>query len=127
MYKRRLLDVKKLIDFWSIPHFLFGTLLALATITFVLSIEYMFLVTLFLAIVWELIEMKWRLCEAPGNGFVDVLLALVGFTVTFLLVNRVGVSPERYGSLLIFTTLLFLCLNFFAWRARFEHDREFQG
>jgi len=127
MQGKRFFDVKKLLDFWSLPHFLFGTLLALVSIAFHLSVSMMFLITAFLALIWEGIEMKWRLSEAPGNGFVDILLALGGFGVTFFFINRVGVDPDRYDSLLIFTSIFFLCLNFFAWRARFEHDQEFQG
>jgi len=127
MRKGRFWYLKKVIDFWSIPHFLFGTLLTFVTIAFHLSVIKMFFVTAFLAIVWEGIEMKWRLSEAPRNGFADILLALVGFGVTFFFVDRFPVDPDRYDSLLIFTSILFLCLNFFAWRARFEHDQEFQG
>lgn len=127
MRHRRSLKVKKLIDSWSVPHFLFGTVLALCAITFVLPIGYMFFATAYLALFWELLEMRFRLSEAPGNGSADVVLALLGFGTAFLLVDRVGATSQSNYSLLIVTSVLFLSLNFFAWRARFEHDREFLG
>lgn len=125
--RHRSLKVKKLLDYWSVPHFLFGTVLALFTITFSLSVVYMFFVTLYLAIFWELLEMRFRLREAKGNSGIDVLLALLGFSIAFILVDRINANVGNQGSLLIITGILFLCLNFFAWRARFEHDGEFQG
>lgn len=127
MRKHQFFDARKLVDFWSVPHFLFGTILAMITITFDFPIGYMFFATLYLAIFWELIEMRWRLSEAPENGFIDIVLALIGFLVTFPLVDRVDVNFQSHNSLLIVTAILFLCLNFFAWRARFENDQEFQG
>lgn len=87
----------------------------------------MFFATLYLAIFWELLEMRFRLREARGNGIADVLLALFSFGVTFLLIDQTDPNLERHGSILIVTSILFLCLNFFAWRARFEHDYEFRG
>lgn len=125
--RRRSLKMKNLLDYWSVPHFLFGTVLALFAITFSLSLAYTFFATLYLAIFWELLEMRFRLSEARGNGSMDVFLALLGFGITSVLVDRIDSNAGSNGSLLIVTTTLFLCLNFFAWRARFEHDREFQG
>jgi len=125
--RNRPLKIRKLFDYWSVPHFLFGTVLALFTITFSLSIAWMFFATLYLAIFWELLEMRFRLREARGNGIADVLLALFSFGVTFLLIDQTDPNLERHGSILIVTSILFLCLNFFAWRARFEHDYEFRG
>lgn len=125
--KSQSFDIKKIVDYWSIPHFLFGTVLALVTITFSLSVVLMFLATLYLAIFWELLEMRFRLLEAPGNNVTDILLALCSFVLTFLLIDQTDPNTERHIALLIVTIILFLCLNFFAWRARFEHDGEFQS
>ncbi|MEI8096657.1 MAG: hypothetical protein WCG73_00970, partial [Candidatus Moraniibacteriota bacterium] len=79
------------------------------------------------AIFWELLEMRFRIHEAPGNSVTDILLALSSFALTFLLIDRVDPNVERHSALLIVTIIIFLCLNFFAWRARFEHDGEFQN
>ncbi|OIP58883.1 MAG: hypothetical protein COZ29_00995 [Candidatus Moranbacteria bacterium CG_4_10_14_3_um_filter_45_9] len=125
--RHRSLKAKKLLDYWSMPHFLFGTVSALFAVTFSLSVVYMFFVTLCLAIFWELLEMRFRLRETKGNSSMDVLLSLLSFGITFILVDRIDANIQNHGSLLIVTSILFLCLNFFAWRARFEHDGEFQG
>ncbi len=125
--RHRSLKARKLFDYWSMPHFLFGTVSALFTVTFLLPVVYMFFVTLYLSIFWELLEMRFRLHEAKGNSGMDVLLALFGFGSTFIFADRINANVGNQSSLLIITGILFLCLNFFAWRARFEHDGEFQG
>ncbi len=125
--KPQFFNPTKLFDWWSVPHFLFGMVTALVALAFSLSVSRVFLATLALAIVWELLKKRYRISEAPGNGTVDVLLPLIAFGITFLLVDRVGVNPEHYQALLIVTSFLYVSVNFFAWRARLERDREFQG
>ncbi|MFZ2300180.1 MAG: hypothetical protein WAW00_03535 [Candidatus Moraniibacteriota bacterium] len=123
----RLFDLKKLFDWWSVPHFLFGMVTALTTITFSFPIFYAFFATLILALLWELLETRYRISEAPGNGTIDVILPLIAFGITFLLVDRMDPNPEHHRSLLIVVSILYLATNFFAWRARLERDREFLG
>lgn len=124
--KTRLFDMKKLFDWWSVPHFLFGMITALTAIVFSFPTSYAFFATLYLALFWELLEKKYRLSEAPGNALIDILLPLSAFGITLLLVNRTDPNPEHHTALLIAVSLLYLCVNFFAWRARFDRDREFQ-
>lgn len=125
--KTRLFDTKKLFDWWSVPHFLFGMVMALAAIVFSFPTSYAFFATLYLALFWELLEKRYRLSEAPGNALIDILLPLFAFGMTFMLVNQADPDPDRQSALLIVVVLLYLSVNFFAWRARFENDREFQG
>lgn len=117
----------KLFDWWSVPHFLFGVVMAFVAITFSFSESYVFLVTLILAILWEFLEKRYRIGEAPGNGTVDVLLPLIAFGITIPLVDHINPNPEHYQALLIVVTLLYIFTNFFAWRARFDRDHEFMG
>jgi hypothetical protein len=124
---RRFFNTERLFDYWSVPHFLFGTVMALFAITYSLSTALMFFATLYLAIIWELLEARFRLREAQGNKIIDVFLPLLSFVITFFLIGRGNINPEQPSSLLIVTTILFLCLNFFAWRARFDRDRDFLG
>ncbi|MFZ2187146.1 MAG: hypothetical protein WAV46_00760 [Candidatus Moraniibacteriota bacterium] len=123
----RFLRGRRRVDYWSVPHFLFGTVTALFTIVFVLPAGSMLLVTAALAIFWELLEKRLGLREGEGNSVTDVLLALFSFGITFALIDRTDPNPEHHSALLIVTVILYLSVNFFAWRARFDHDREFQG
>ena len=125
--KLRFFNPKKLFDWWSVPHFMFGMVTALAALAFSLSVPRVFLATLALAIVWELLEKRYRISEAPGNGAVDVILPLIAFAITLVLVDRADPNPDHHMALLIVATLLYIFVNFFAWRARIERDREFQG
>ena len=120
-------DPNKLFDWWSVPHFMFGIVTALAAISFYWPASYAFLGTLTLALLWELLEKYVRLSEAPGNGWVDVALPLLAFVITFLLVDQAALNHERHLGLLLITSLLYLFINSIAWRARFEKDEEFLG
>lgn len=122
---RELFDPKRLFDWWSVSHFMFGIVMALAAISFFWSVFLTFLATLVLAILWELLENFVRLEEAPGNGWADVALPLLAFAVTYLLVDQAALNHERHLGLLTITILLYGFINFIAWRARFEKDRDF--
>lgn len=119
--------MKKLIDPWSVPHFLFGMVTALVAIVFSFPASYAFFATLYLALFWELLEKRYRLSEAPGNALIDIFLPLLAFGITFMLVDRADPHPERHMALLIVVFLVYVATNFFAWRARFERDRDFRG
>jgi hypothetical protein len=125
--QKELFDAKKLFDWWSVPHFMFGIVTALAAISFSWGAGYAFLGTLVLALLWELLEKYVRLSEAPGNGWVDVVLPLLAFVMTYFLVDQAALNHDRHLALLTITVLLYLFINFIAWRARFERDEDFWG
>jgi len=125
--KRSLLDPKKLFDWWSVPHFMFGIVMALFAISFSWPAFYTFLGTLALALLWELLEKYVRLSEAPGNGWVDVVLPLMAFVTTYILVDQATLNHDRHLGLLTITLLLYGFINMLAWRARFEKDGDFLG
>jgi hypothetical protein len=125
--KKDVFDSNKLFDWWSVPHFMFGIVTCLAAISFTWPIFLTFVGTLILALIWELLEKYFRLSEAPGNGWVDVILALIGFVITLLLVDQAALNHDRHVGLLVITFLLYLFINMIAWRARFEKDEEFLG
>jgi hypothetical protein len=124
---RDIFDANKLFDWWSVPHFMFGIVTALMAISFSWSPVYVFGGTLVAALLWELLEKYVRLSEAPGNGWVDVVLPLLSFVTTWILIDRATLNHERHLGLLLITTLLYLFINMIAWRARFEKDEEFLG
>jgi hypothetical protein len=125
--KKNIFDPKKLFDWWSVPHFMFGIVTALAAISFSWPIFYTFVGTLIAALLWELLEKYVRLSEAPGNGWVDVALPLLAFVLTYLLIDRAPLDHDRHVGLLTITILLYAFINLIAWRARFEKDRDFLG
>lgn len=125
--KQQIFDPNKLFDWWSVPHFMFGIVTCLAAISFFWNVFYAFVGTLVLALLWELLEKYVRLSEAPGNGWVDVILALLGFVITLLLVDQAALNHDRHLGLLTITSLLYLFINMIAWRARFEKDGDFLG
>lgn len=117
----------KLFDWWSVPHFMFGIVTALAAISFSWPAFPVFVCTLILALLWELLEKYVRLSEAPGNGWVDVVLPLLAFVVTYLLVDQAALNHDGHLGLLTITLLLYGFINMIAWRARFEKDMDFLG
>ncbi|MBP7060672.1 MAG: hypothetical protein KBA91_01690 [Candidatus Moranbacteria bacterium] len=125
--KKDIFNPTKLFDWWSVPHFMFGIVMALAAISFSWPTFLTFVVTLILALLWELLEKYVRLSEAPGNGWVDVALPLLAFVTTYLLVDQATLNHDRHLGLLTITLLLYVFINLIAWRARFEKDEDFLG
>lgn len=124
---KKLIHLDKLIDPWSVPHFLSGIVAALAVIVFSWPVMVSFFVTFVLAMLWELLEKYFRLSEAPGNAWVDVLLPLIAFTLIFILLGIARIGQEQSRALFFVSVIVYIFVNFFAWRARLEHDRDFQG
>ena len=124
---RQVFDARKLFDWWSVPHFMFGIVMALAAISFSWPTFYTFIGMFILALLWELLEKYVRLSEAPGNGWIDVVLPLLAFVMTFLLVDQAALNHERHLGLLTITTLLYGFVNLIAWQARFDKDEDFLG
>lgn len=123
--KKTIFDSRKLFDWWSVSHFMFGIVIAFLVITFSWSVWYAFIGMLVLALLWELFEKYIRLREAPGNSLVDIVLPLLAFTMTFLLVDKAALNHDRHLALLLMTLLLYGFINMIAWRARFEKDQDF--
>lgn len=125
--RRKILRWSKMFDWWSVPHFMFGMVTALCAITFEWPAFDIFLITTILALLWELLEKKYRLSEAPGNAWVDVVLALLAFVTTYLLVDTSPLNHEGHVGLLTITLMLYCVINMLAWRARWDHDKQFMG
>ncbi len=106
---------------------MFGVVTALFAISYSWPAFSTFVGTLILALLWELLEKYVRLSEAPGNGWIDVVLPLLAFVMTYLLVDQAALNHDRHVGLLTITLLLYLFINLIAWRARFEKDEDFLG
>ncbi len=125
--KRRIAILKGMVDFWSIPHFLFGAVTALGAETIGLSFGVGFFSTLGIAILWELFEKRMKIGENIRNVLSDIVLPLVAFPATWLYAEQVAIAPERRLALFVTVTILHIFINFLAWRARAEKDREFMA
>lgn len=125
--RKKCSSLHKAFDWWSVPHFLFGMVMALGALVFSLPVFPFFFVTLILAIFWELLEKRYRIREASSNTLIDILLPLIAFVITLFLVDQADANPEHHRSLFTIVSLLYSSINFFAWRARFNRDGEFQN
>ncbi len=118
-------SLKRWLDPWSVPHFLFGMVLALAGITFYWPLVVTFLALVILAFLWEYIERQVGIHESKGNPKMDVVLPILAFWATFLLVDRAPLHKEQHMALFICVLLLFIFLNLVAWRARLQKEKGF--
>lgn len=117
--------VRRLLDPWSVPHFLFGMVVALAAITWSWPLVAAFLATLIAAVLWEYVEHRVGIHEYSENQWMDVVLPLFAFVITLLLVNQAPLEHDHHLALFVSVFLLFGFTNAAAWRARLQHDREF--
>ncbi|MCR4333814.1 MAG: hypothetical protein NUV60_02265 [Patescibacteria group bacterium] len=112
-------------DLWSIPHFLFGILMAalspLTGIPFLTILAF----TIILAMLWEIYEKFVDIKETTQNSLLDIILPVVAFILTsylFLL------YPLHHDDLLIVTIavlILFLFTNISGWFAYLRRNRNF--
>lgn len=120
--------VGKVVDWWSIPHFLFGVVMALGALVFAWPLQFAFVGTFVIAFMWEKFERSIRIQEAKENSRMDILLPLLAFGITIFLMNQMPLrTGEDEQTFFLTAVFLYLFLNFIAWRAKLENDREFQG
>lgn len=117
----------KRLDFWSIPHFLFGSVTALFAEAYQYSFFLWFFVTFFLALLWERFERSVGIRETKGNALLDILLPLLAFLGTAAIVRHPSFDSEHAQAALLVSLLVYLFTNFLAWQARFDGDKEFRG
>lgn len=123
--KQRLL--LKLFDPWSMPHFLFGALAALASLVFALPLDKAFLATMLGAFLWEYFERKAGIRETSWNIIGDIIMPLAAFGFTAYFVPRGVDNYKHYLALFIVALLLFAYFNYTAWQARSYRARSFLG
>lgn len=118
-------SLRRLLDAWSVPHFLFGMVMALGAIALRWPLLLTFFTTLLIAVLWEKFERRIGIRERRGNPGMDMLLPLFAFGMTLLLVDRAPLHEEEHLALFVSTLLLFLFTNAAAWRARIQKDHSF--
>lgn len=125
--KKHVQSRQRIIDFWSIPHFLFGSVTALVATVVGIPASRAFVATFVMAILWEVFEDRMKIGENLKNVIADITLPLIAFPATFLYATEVAVDLERRVSLLSVVSILFFYINFKAWKARFSRDRDFMN
>ncbi|MGB5018942.1 MAG: hypothetical protein WBO66_04390, partial [Candidatus Moraniibacteriota bacterium] len=73
---------KKSLDWWSIPHFLFGVVMAFLALVLAWPLSFTFGAMLIIAILWEGFERRIRIRESRSNSKMDILLPLLAFLLT---------------------------------------------
>lgn len=115
------------LDAWSIPHFLFGTVIALVAVVFALPQLATFLVLIVVAILWEFFEMRMKLRESIWNVLSDIALPLIAFPMTLWLVEQTGIKHEEQVAFFIVAVLIYFYSNVMAWQARFNNDPDYMS
>ena len=119
--------MRKLIDFWSVPHFLAGVVAGLAAALFSWSPVPVFFAVLALAIFWEIFEAWFKLGEVSWNVVSDIALPLVAFPITYFLASRSELETEHKVLLLVMVVVIYVYTNLISWQARFNGDKDFKS
>lgn len=122
----RFARLSQLLDYWSVPHFLFGVVVALASLVFSWPYWEAFAGMMVVALLWEYFEYLVRIRERPLNSWADVVLPILAYFLTLILVDRTPLQHEAHVAFFITALILFVLTNAGAWRARIERDQEFQ-
>ncbi len=119
--------MKRIIDFWSVPHFLSGVVTGLSASAFSWQPLAVFFATLGLAILWEFFEKSVKVGEDMKNVASDILMPLVAFPATYLFAEHAVETAERRLALLVAVLGVYVYVNYIAWRARAERDQDFMN
>ena len=112
-------------DLWSIPHFLFGILMAflpqLAGISILTALSLMII----LAMVWEIYEKFIDIKETIENSLLDIILPVVAFMLTSRLLAAYSLHSDDLKVFAVAIFAVFLFTNISGWRAYRRRKREF--
>ena len=104
-------------DLWSIPHFLFGILMAFVPLLTELSFNFVLVLTLVLAVLWELFEVGIGIQETVLNSLLDVFLPISAYIITSYVLLLQPYHREDLGVVSIAVLILYLFTNISGWLA----------
>ena len=104
-------------DMWSLVHTLSGIAAGLIGLLLLLEFWLGFIILLFLAIAWELFEIKIGVGETKQNQIVDVVLALLWYAIVYYLDDGWLSLPGSQLFLLAIVTAVLGVLSFLGWSA----------
>ena len=113
------------LDLWSIPHFLFGILMAMLPPLTGMPIVGALAFVIILALLWEMYEKLVGINEVPINSVSDVVLPVVAFTFTSLILRSYQFHSDDIIVVAIAVLLLYLFTNISGWLAYRRRVRDF--
>jgi hypothetical protein len=105
------------LDLWSVPHMLTGVLIALLVVVLKVSFLTGFFITLAVAILWELFEIATKVYEIKTNSVVDIVIALVGYSLFFYIPKWFNLDNKGTTTLLAILLVVFLATVITGWIA----------
>ncbi|MCR4275962.1 MAG: hypothetical protein NUV90_01085, partial [Candidatus Parcubacteria bacterium] len=112
-------------DLWSIPHFLFGILMAFIPSLTDISLLTTFALTIILAMLWEIYEKFVGIKETIQNSLLDIILPIVAFTLTSYLLSIYSFRSDELLVAAIAVFILYLFTNLSGWLAYRRRNRNF--
>lgn len=112
-------------DLWSIPHFLFGVLMAFSPGVTGISLPTALSLTIILAMLWEVYEKFIDIKETVQNILLDIILPIASFMLTSYMLHRFPLSDEQrmlFGGAVL---ALFAYTNISGWLAFRNRNRAF--
>ena len=116
----------KAFDLWSIPHFLFGILMGFVpALVDSVSFNFALVLTLVLAVLWELFEIGVGIRETVLNSLLDVFLPVAAYIITSYVLLLQPYHSEDIGVISIAVLILYLFTNISGWLAYRRRSRDF--
>lgn len=115
------------LDLWSIPHFLFGILMAFLPSLTGVSVFKALAFTFVLAVLWELYEKFVSVRETVQNSLLDILLPIVAFVASSFILTSYPLHPNDLRVVASAVFVLYLFTNISGWLAYRRRNRDFTG
>ncbi|NCS99224.1 hypothetical protein GW764_03505 [Candidatus Parcubacteria bacterium] len=97
------------IDLWSVPHFLFGLIAFYLLQKAGMKKVSAFFITIFFAILWELLELLTPIQEYLTNILTDIIFAGLGFYF-FALIEKTNIKNSKKIFKISFWLFIFFCV-----------------
>lgn len=123
MYKKGLWERRKGLDLWSVPHFLFGVLMAAAPPLLDVSLLTALALTVVLALLWELYEKIVGIQETLLNGLFDLILPIMSFALTSYALRAYPLEIETLQNATGAVFALYMVMNLWGWFAHLKRKQ----
>jgi len=81
---------REYVDFWNIPHLLFGAMFFCICFLFNLRFVFSLILLIILKMAWEIYEQKNFIRETPANSVLDVITGIIGFLLSYFIINNMN-------------------------------------
>ena len=113
------------LDLWSIPHFLFGILMGFLPFFIDVSPFVAGLLTVILAVLWEMGEKFVGIKETVLNSIFDIVLPIFAFIITSYVLRVYPLHPDELLVAVGATLILYVFTNVSGWLAYRRRNRDF--